>query len=648
MKLFKLILFVFLTLNHLTSQELIKSHDFNLEENDFWYIKDKKLHTIYQYNGDTFKCFDYIKGQQAWEVSVPGFKEDEITLFNNHPYIKLTKSQFFSDEIVEKTIAINRITGKVIFDTSKIEDYKPSEIFYSRDNRYALILHTEKIKRDKKKGIEKKFIYNLSLIKMSNSEKLWTMLMPEPEKTDLFGLKLNSAKTLDFDPISNEEAIVFSFGKTLFSIDVITGNILWQKNFSDLNINKIYQPKGFNKNNHFIALNKYEDKSYNMDFISFKTGEIDLEKRIKLGSYYNIKFNTNSIMVKSAKGLNYVNYDGTAKWEKWPKFEGKIESVFQQDNNHLIIEKIEDSYYANCINDIGEIQFQNPFKIYNKKLRDGFLFNDVLVAITDYNIITYDINHNRIKNIIPLAYYEPFKIDHQNKKVIYSQKKGKTVYSLDIVKETEQQLTEKNLFEKGKDTISRIEIFNDKYAFLSSNEMVQYNANGEKLKSVYFKPKSNIMKTIAPIAILALGTIFSDEVNKINQQLYKYGLKNTDDFYSDLEIQTYTHAYGIGDFGAGVIALGEAEKLFGNFNKNKPKTNRENPFDLINKLWFITDKIENVGTVIKIIDINLGDIVSYIPIGNKDFSYSIDETAKTVILRTGNNYSFYSLDNIGK
>jgi hypothetical protein len=634
---FKILLITLLFPVTIESQEIKEPKTLELSKKIKWSITDKMLHAFYQYDGENLSSFDYIQGKEAWSVSIPGFKETEITMLKDDPYIRLSKNKPFTENI-NQAILINRITGKIEFNTNEIDDYQASQIFYSKDHQYVLMLNVERIKKDKKKGIERQVYRHISLVKIGELKKLWITTLPEPESINLFGLKIKQTN-IEYKPIANQNTIVFSFSGILYGFDVNNGNIVWENKLKDLDINKLYTTK--TNNTHFLATNNSKNGTYSMDFRSFETGLVDESKHIDLGKYYNIIFNKESMQISSSKGFNYINYDGSKKWDDWIPTMGYIEEVYKQGENHLIVQNIGGKYYANWINENGENSFLDPVAIHNKTIRDGILLNDYLIVVTNQAIKTFDINESKQITSVPLQYYEPFKIDETTKSVVYSFK-GKTAFILDTKAKKPRAFTEKKFFERNKDTITRIESFNGKYTFISPNEMTQFESNGTQVNSIYYKPPMQIMKTLVPIAVLALGTIFADEVDKINRQLYKSGIKNTrHHFKNDITFMAYTDSYGVPNFGRGLIALQGAYQVAEHFPENKKDYN---PYHFIDKLWFVRDKIDNIGWGLRIIDTEKGEEIIHLPIDKKDFSYSVDALAQTVIVTINNQILFYNLN----
>ena len=602
-----------------------------------WFLQDKLLHAVYQYDGSELSCYDYVKGEEVWRIALPGFKAEHITAFASKPFIKFEKDKLFSfPSGVAEAVAVSRRTGEILFSTENIPDYEPSEIVYSIDQGYVLHIVRERIKRDKEKGAKGKTLKHLSLYRMGNPDVLWTETLPDPETFKLFGKDIKKAKTIGFPPLSNGSVLTFSYAGALYGYDITNGSILWKHKVSDLNIRELRRAPSDNEKV-FVSVNKPKDGSLSMDLRDFSTGEI-VGQTIDLGWYYELTFKKDRILVNCGHGFNYLNYKGDWQWKNFVPTLGKILEIYEQDDGHLIIEQSNKKYFANWVRKDGTLAFDHSVTIKTPNIRDGRLIGDDLFVVTDSQILLFNINQAVAVAEVKLDSHEPFSIDPINKTIIYS-KKGKQAFVLKSDGVEGVAFNEKRFFEKSKDTISRIHVANNRYSLISKNEMVQYDSNGTEVERIFYKPKSNILKVLVPIAALVAATIFSKEADKLNRVAYKSGLKNSQTQWDEWNFLVQMEYYGVGDLGRGLIAYDATRGLMDGLEREIP----EDPYEFIDRLWMVRDKFDDGDWGLRIVDLEKGKEVAQFPIGPKDFSYDIDVTGKILFAATEKEIKFFPL-----
>lgn len=635
------VLFFLFFQNYVVAQNNIESWSLPIDETTQWISVDKQTHTVFYYNGSAIKAYDYQSKSHSWEVDAHDFEGAKYEYDEKNPYLILSDEKFMSFSDKQKKLAIiDRMAGELVFDSHDSQVFDESQVHFSLEHNYALLMKKEKIKRDKKKGIEKQINQYLSLIRIGEQKALWTIQIPNEEAYGGLPNFLNSTYDFDYGPVGNEEVIAFSYGKYLYAINVADGSVKWKRDLKELDIKFLRKAPSTHQNQGFLVGHKLnDDRHYSLNFISFETGEPLWDKPFDLGSFYNIAYGPEWILVKSSYGFNYVNYNGELRWKEYIKPEGVIHKVYQQQNGYLITVKKDDQYYFNWYDLNQEPAFDHLMPLQNSYLREGVNLDGYIVLVTARNINTYDTQLARQIASIPLSYYHKFSINRKNKSVVFTDD-GVTGYILKNRSETEEMIAPKKFFTERKDTIHRIETWPNKNVFLSDNEMVQFDDNGNPLGRIYYKQPSDWLAKGLIISAVVLGTIYAEEIYMANISAYNEGLIDSETFQNNLDMMGRDDLGRVQKIGVGGFTAKLTAGVIDGVTTEKPY----NPFERVRRLWFYRDKLENGQWGLRVVDLVNAEEVEDIAFGKKkDFEYQIDELGGILMNISDEQMEFYDL-----
>ncbi|MDO6435936.1 PQQ-binding-like beta-propeller repeat protein [Cyclobacterium sp. 1_MG-2023] len=621
----------------LIAQQSEGSWILEFEKKPIWKSVDLQMKMLYYYDDERLHAYDYINKKYAWQVDLPNFKGADHKYSLSNPNIQLTQEKAFTfNEKVKKSVILNRTTGEVLFNTFEMEEFEDTQIHYSLDHKYALLVRIERIKKDKKKGIDKQVNKYLSLIKLGDSKVLWTIKLPEYEGKGKF-----FAKNYDFEfgPVANDEVVVFSYGLDLYAYNVTDGSLRWKKEIDAEGITHLRVPgTGIKKRGFILTYNNPEKDNLEMDLIDFENGDPLWEEPIDFGRYYSITFGPESILVKSANGFNYVDYKGNYRWNESVKTKGKIVKIYQQDGGFLIIEEMPQptkdyKYTVNWLDKDQKFAFEESYPIPTSNIREGINLNGYLILITDRDFYTFNLQEGKIIAKNSLYKNQAFAINELNKDIIFTD--YHSAYRLAENQKEPVMLIDKPSFRSKKDTIWRIEAYEDKYSLITREEMVQYDYHGNETGHINYNTSSKVLNVLANVAIIAVGVAFQDDIARMNRMVYESGLIDSDEFFSNLELMA------VGGIGSAAV-LGKAiYNVADMFEGNKPVNN---PYAKMDKLWIYRDKLDEAGWGLRIIDTETSTELYQLNLENgKNFSYVVDEASEIIISTKDESIMFFQL-----
>ncbi|NRD20270.1 PQQ-binding-like beta-propeller repeat protein [Winogradskyella eckloniae] len=589
-----------------------------------WSEIDKKIHTLYYYDNEFLIAYDYLNNNELWKVALKDYKNSEFIFTQDKPFLKITDQKAFTtNNRSKKAIVINRFSGEVLFNTNAVEEFNNSSVYYSKDHNYVLLFRKEVVKKDKKNNIKRHVNWYLTLVKMENSKSLWTVKLP-PKENGILG------RNFEHGPIASDQTVMFSFDGALVGYSIEDGTLIWKKNILSEKISTLNISDKSTRNKGFLAIYKSKNKStFPMNYLSIDTGEALWEEDFDLGHYYNITFGPNQIIVRCANGFNYIDYDGKKQWPNNAPVTGKIEKIYAQDNGHLIISSVDNKLFANWLNEDLSYVFDTPKPVSSKHIIEGIKLDDYLILIEPFAIYTFDLSTKQRIARIPFREKFNYTIDKNAKTIVYTKSgKNEQPFILNFKAEKPNAFLDQISFTKKNDSVMRIETSNNKFSFISRNELIKYDANGTEIKRLYYPPKFNSLKTIASIGAIAFGTIFAEETSRINGEIYKAGLKDLNNLADEMTTVYLFNELGSPQLGMGFVAGATVNNFLNQFERNTTY----NPYNKIDNLWMHRSQLDSGKWGLRIIDIENTEELHQFEMGkDKNFEYTVDAFSQVII-----------------
>jgi len=615
-----------------------------------WTSVDLQTHTVFYYDKEKVTSFDYAGQKINWSIPLSNYTGASFNYSLSSPYLTLYEPKKFTmHDKFSKVVVVDRQSGEIQFNSYDSEMFDQSQVRISLDNEYALLVRVEKIKKNKKKGIKKQINEYLSLVKLGSSESLWTVQLPKDgiSRTG-FARAIRKDKDFKLWPLGNNQAVIFSYGQTLYAYNIKDGSIRWQKNIKEDGIRFVNKVKNDRHQEGFLMSTKEEDGTYELNLYSFDKGEPLWSKAIDLGTWYYYTTGPASIMIRGSLGFNYVDYDGKLLWQDYVKTKWNIEKIYQQKDCHLLVvkHKAENGsieYGINWLDENQQLAFSEPQVINDIKIREGINLDGYLVLITKDQIYTYDTQKGVPITQVKMVPYAEFSIDKSNKNIIYTN--YTTALKLDQGATTPQVL-KRPRFKSTKDSIWRVEAFQEGYTLISKREAYQYDWQHQEMAHLYFKKPNNLGKKLAKIAgnvaLITLGYRYKDEIAEINRIAYEEGL---------IDWNTYSNnalnMYGYGGLGAAAALAGgvnDVKKEFSVSDKAKKASETMATYHKMKRLWVLKDKVDEGGWGLRVIDTKTCKEINQIKLGNnKKFDFLIDERTGILISQKKDGILFYDL-----
>lgn len=615
-----------------------------------WTSVDFQTNTIFYYDGKKVNSFDYVDQKINWSIPLPSYAGANYSYSMSSPHLTLYEPKKYTmHNKYSKAVVVDRQSGEIQFNSFDCEEFDQSQVRISTDKDYVLLIRVEKIKKDKKKGIKKQINEYLSLVKLGSSESIWTVQLPK-DGVPRTGLARKMRKEKDFKlwPLANNQVVIFSYGPSLYAYNIKDGSIRWQKNIKEDGIRFISKVQNDRSQEGFLMSTKDKDGTFELNLYSFEKGEPLWTKPVDLGIWYNYKRGPASIMIRSSLGFNYVDYDGNLRWPEYVKTKWNIEKIYQQKDGYLLVmkHKAEDgsmTYGINWLDENQQLAFPKPQVINDHKFRKGINLDGYLVLITKDEIYTFDTQKGVAIAQVKMVPDAAFSIDEDSNNIIY------TNYDTPILLEkdaTTPQILNRPEFKSKKDSIWRVEAFQEGYTLVSKREAYKYDWQHQKMAHLYFKKPRQLGKKLANfggnIAMIAIGYTFKDEIAEVNRAAYEEGLIDENTYFNNA-----LNMYGYGGLGAAAAVAGgvdDVKKEFSNSDKSKKASETLATYNKMKRLWILKDKVDEGGWGLRVIDTKTCKEINQIKLGNKEkFDFLIDERTGILISQKKDGILFYDL-----
>ena len=446
-------------------------------------------------SGNDLKLFavDPDKKIVIWENNdFLGLDEDDVTVIEGTPFIKIERQKKLSLSKNKNTYIIQARDGKVVYD-SKDEGIKVRSTLIVPKLNGLLI-----------ESVKDGFL-SVSLIDFATAKELWTVPLAK-EKTGGIGIgalkravKSHSASAFNVAPITdNNQNLVLVNKKEVFCINK-NGQLAWKKEY-DENVDDAYL--GNDGATVFIGYKKYIDK------LKTASGSSALGEPIKMRDALNgiVPMGDRYIVCNEA-GINIMDANGAMLWKKDTKL-GNIIQAKYTDNGILAIESIdgkdeETAFY--WIDNEGK-------KVWDQKVAGTLILAEptdkgVMYVTTERaNVLTYEKGKDVWNKDIKLKGTPNFGTDIKNK-ILYAYAKGK-VHTFNFSDNTYKLLAEDLELKKFDDEKepAGIDVRNGKVVvYTNQNVAALQTGDGKVLYNNYFKDIGNSKKKLMKFAGTALS-----------------------------------------------------------------------------------------------------------------------------------------------
>ena len=276
-------------------------------------------------SGNTFKLFaiDPEKKAILWEnKDFLGLDEDEISVIDGTPFIKIERQKTMSIAKNKNTFILQARDGKIVYD-SKEEGIKVRSTLII-PNLGGLLMES----------VKDGFL-SVSFLDFATAKEIWTVPLAK-EKTGGIGIgalkravKSYTASAFNVAPIvdANKNLLLVN-KKEVFCINK-AGVLAWKKEYDD-NVDDAYL--GADGKSIFIGYKKYIDK------LNTEDGKSALTEPIKMRDALNgISPMANDYLIYNEAGINIMDAEGNMKWKKDTKL-GNITQVQYNANGILAID----------------------------------------------------------------------------------------------------------------------------------------------------------------------------------------------------------------------------------------------------------------------------------------------------------------------
>jgi hypothetical protein len=348
-------------------------------------------------------CIDPETKAVIWEnKSLLGLNEDDITVIDGTPFIKVERQKLLALGSNKNTMIIQARDGKIVYD-SKEEGIKVRNTLIIPELGGLLI-----------ESVKDGFL-SVSFIDFASAKELWTVPLAK-EKSGGIGIgalkramKSNSNSAFNVTPkVDANGTLILVNKKNIFGISK-SGTLAWKKEFDD-NVDDAYLST--DKKVMFIGYKKYIDKLNTTD------GNSLIKEPIKMKDALNgISPMGNDYIVYNEKGINIMDASGNMKWKKDASI-GNIIEVNYTENGILAIE-----------GDEKETKFiwvdYNGKDIWDQKVAGGLIFAEPTAKGVMYvtneraNILTFEKGKDVWNKDIKIKGTPYFGKDEKNK-IVYA------------------------------------------------------------------------------------------------------------------------------------------------------------------------------------------------------------------------------------
>ncbi len=495
--------------------------------------------------GNAFKLFaiDPVKKEMIWEnKDFLGLDEDEISVIDGTPYIKIERQKTLAISKNKNTVIIQARDGKIVYD-SKEEGIKVKNTLILPQLGGLLI-----------ENIKDGFL-SVTLVDFATAKELWTVPLAR-QKTGGIGIgalkrAIKSYTNSAFNVPPQVDAagnLVLVNKKEIFGINK-AGTLAWKKEYDD-NVDDAYMSA--DGKSLFIGYKKYIDK------LNTENGSSLLAEPIKMRDELNgIAPYGNDYLVYNEKGLNIMDAAGNMKWKKDSKL-GDITQVKYTENGILAMEtKEDDETVFHWVDNNGE-------EVWNEKVKGGLMLAEptekgvMYVTNERANILTYAKGKDVWNRDIKLKGVPNFGIDTKSK-TLYAFAKDK-LHGFNFTDVSYRLVAEDLDLKKFNDEEERaiLDVRNDGgKLIISTNQNVAavQTGDGKLLYNNYFKDIGNTKKKWLRVAgaAMAIGGAAMDvnQISKgnftITQTMDQSGKPIANNYTATLNNQTGTAVNSLGN-----------------------------------------------------------------------------------------------------
>lgn len=498
-------------------------------------------------------AIDPEKKAILWEnKDFTGLEEDDITVIDGTPFIKIERKKSVSVSNNKNTYIIQARDGKIVYD-SKDEGIKVRNTLIIPSLNGLLV---ESVKDG---------LLSVSLIDFSSAKQSWTVPLAQ-EKTGGIGIGaikravksyLNSA--FNVAPATDADGnLILIYKKEIFAV-AKSGAVAWKKEYEE-NVDDAYMSS--DKKALFIGYKKYIDKLNTAD------GKSLLKEPVKMRDELNgITPMGNDYIVYNEAGINLMDANGNMKWEKDIKL-GNITEVRYTDNGILAIQKVKDEETVFSWVD------KNGKRIWDETVKGGFTLAEptakgVMYVTTERaNILTFEKGKDVWNKDIKLKGKANFGIDAPNK-ILYAYANEK-LHAFNFNDVTYRLVAQDLAFKKFNEEEERLNFdVRNKGAVVvisaNQNAASVQAADGKINYNHYFKDIGNTKKKWMKAAGIAAGfagaAMDVSEISKGN-----FTLSETKDADGNVVANSYTvtpnSPAGAAVGGAGMDLLNAARKRY--------------------------------------------------------------------------------------
>jgi hypothetical protein len=428
-----------------------------------------------------------------WEnKSLLGLSEEDITVIDGTPFIKIERQKTFALGSNKNTMIIQTKDGKIVYD-SKEEGIKVRNTLIIPELKGLLI-----------ESVKDGFL-SVSFVDFATAKELWTVPLAK-EKTGGFGLgalkrAIKSTSNSAFKVAPKVDAngnLLLVNKKEIFSINK-AGTLAWKKEFDD-NVDDAYLST--DNKSLFIGYKKYIDKLNTAD------GNSQLTEAIKMKDALNgITPMGNDYIVYNEKGINIMDAAGKMKWKKDATV-GNISQVKYTSAGIAAIEaEKEDETIITWVTLDGKDKWSEKIKgglISAEPTEKGVMY----VTNERANILTFEKGKDVWNKDIKIKGTPYFGNDNKNK-IVYAYAKG-TLHSFNFNDVSYKLIAEDVDLKKFKEEEERATLDirnNGALVVISSNQNVAaiQTADGKINYNNYYKDIGNSKKRLMRFAGAAMS-----------------------------------------------------------------------------------------------------------------------------------------------
>jgi hypothetical protein len=445
--------------------------------------------------GNELKLFaiDPEKKTVIWDNNdFLGLDEDDITVIEGTPFIKIERQKTLSLSKNKNTYIIQARDGKIVYD-SKGEGIKVRSTLILPQLGGLLI-----------ESVKDGFL-SVSLVDFATAKELWTVPLAK-EKTGGIGIGAITRAVKSFTASAFNVAPIVDAGKNLVLINKKeifciskAGALAWKKEY-DETVNDAYLDA--DGKSVFIGYKKYIDK------LTTENGNSALAEPVKMRDALNgISPMGSNYLVYNEAGINIMDANGNMKWKKDSKL-GNITQVKYTANGILAIEAVKaDETIFYWVNNEGK-------EMWNQKVDGGLILAEptdkgVMYVTTERaNTLTYEKGKDVWNKDIKIKGTPNFGVDDKSK-ILYAFAKEK-VHAFNFNDNTYRLVAEGVELKKFDDEKepAKLDIRNDgNLLIISTNQNVAaiQTADGKINYNNYFKDIGNTKRKLMRFASAAMG-----------------------------------------------------------------------------------------------------------------------------------------------